>query len=157
MESDQVLGLHRFTSAQAEKRRPLIGVATIVLRNQKILLGKRKGSLGEGQWACPGGHLEFGESVEACARRELKEETGLDAISLRLGPWIENVMEQGQNHYITLFVLVDRFSGEPQLLEPHKCEGWEWFDWEDPPSPLFPTIVSLRDKFPLNDLLDCQF
>ena len=58
-------------------------------------------------WACPGGHLEFGESVEECASRELLEETGLTT-SLRLGPWVNDVME-GDKHYITLFVFVRCF------------------------------------------------
>jgi 8-oxo-dGTP diphosphatase len=49
--------------------RPLIGVAVIVIKDDKILLGKRKNSHGAGTWALPGGHLEFGESIKDCARR----------------------------------------------------------------------------------------
>ena len=56
---------------------PRIGVGCVVERNGLVLLGQRKGAHAEGFWAFPGGHLEFGETVEACARRELVEETGL--------------------------------------------------------------------------------
>lgn len=122
---------------------PRVGVACIVEREGKILLGKRKGSHGAGTWAFPGGHLEFGESVESCAKRELLEETGISPLSLRQGSWVENVMEEGKKHYITIFVLVDQFIGDPEVLEPNKCEGWEWFSWDALPKPLFAPIESL--------------
>lgn len=127
---------------------PRIGIACIVQKEGKILLGRRKGSHGLGSWAPPGGHLEFGESVEACAKRELLEETGLMPLFMRMGPWVENVMEQGKKHYITLFVFIDRFVGEVTLLEPDKCEGWDWYSRSSLPNPLFPSIHSLLEKEP---------
>lgn len=132
-------------SSLAEKK-PQIGIACVVQKDGKVLLGQRKGAHGVGSWATPGGHLEFGESVEACATRELLEETGLRTLSFRLGPWVENLMEDGQKHYITLFVFIDSFIGEPVLLEPNKCEVWEWFTWDNLPQPLFPPISSVIAK-----------
>lgn len=130
------------------EKKPRIGIACLVQKEGKVLLGQRKGAHGVGTWAPSGGHLEFGETVEACATRELLEETGLEALSLRLGPWVENLMEDGQKHYITLFVFIDDFRGEPALLEPDKCEGWEWFTWDNLPQPLFPSITSVIAKEP---------
>ena len=46
-----------------EPKIPRVGVGVIVQRDGRILLGKRLGAHGEGTWALPGGHLEFGESV----------------------------------------------------------------------------------------------
>jgi 8-oxo-dGTP diphosphatase len=125
------------------EKRPRVGVAVILWNNGQILLGKRKGSHGSGKWASPGGHLEFGETVEACASRELLEETGVKALSFHRGPWTNDMVDENK-HYITIFVFVDQFEGQPQLLEPHKCENWEWFDWNKLPSPLFPSIESLQ-------------
>ena len=131
-----------------EKLRPRVGVGVIVWKEGRFLLGKRKGSHGEGHWATPGGHLEFGETIEQCASRELLEETGLQALSVQHGPYTSDVID-ATKHYVTLFVLVDRFEGIPQVMEPHKCEGWDWFAPNDLPSPLF---VTLRSVLPVLQL-----
>lgn len=127
-----------------EELRPKVGVGIAVFHNQKILLGKRKGSHGSGRWAFPGGHLEFGEDVEDCARRELEEETGLIATSIKKGPWSNNLIDQHQ-HYVTLLIFVHEFEGVLQTREPHKCEGWHWFDCTALPENLFePTHSFLK-------------
>lgn len=117
-----------------------VGVAVLVSQGDKILLGKRKGSHGANLWAPPGGHLEFGETVFDCAIRELLEETGLRAIQLQKSSWVENIIEN--KHYITVFVLVDQFEGDVQLLEPNKCFGWDWFSISDLPLELFDSLKS---------------
>jgi len=134
--------------ASPDATRPRIGIACVVQKEGRVLLGQRKGAHGSGSWAFPGGHLEFGESVEGCAARELREETGLESLSCRLGPWVEDLMEGGQKHYITLFVFIDSFVGDVVLTEPHKCTGWDWFRWDNLPQPLFEPIPSLIKKEP---------
>ena len=64
-----------------------VGVGVIILRNNRILLGERIGSHGANTWATPGGHLDVGESIEECARREVFEETGLVVESIRAGAY----------------------------------------------------------------------
>lgn len=72
---------------------PQVGVGVLILRDGKVLLGRRKGSHGAGCWSAPGGHLEFGEAVEDCALREALEETGLALSELRHGPFSNDVFE----------------------------------------------------------------
>lgn len=130
------------TSMSHRQERPKVGVGVLVIDNGKVLCGKRRGAHGQGTWAPPGGHLEFGETVEECATRELLEETGLRAISLKRGPWVNDIIEETK-HYVTLYIFVDEFEGTPQLLEPDKCDSWMWFHWNALPTPLFPPMISL--------------
>jgi ADP-ribose pyrophosphatase YjhB (NUDIX family) len=52
--------------------RPLVGLGVLVVRDGKVLVGQRRGSLGAGEYALPGGHLEHGEGFEECAAREVR-------------------------------------------------------------------------------------
>jgi 8-oxo-dGTP diphosphatase len=122
---------------------PRIGVAVLVLRDGLVLLGKRAGSHGAGTWAVPGGHLEFGESIERCAIREVAEETGLSIRSVDYGPYTNDVFASEGKHYVTLFVTADCPTGDPALLEPGKCSSWQWFQWEQLPEPLFAPLAEL--------------
>lgn len=122
--------------------RPKVGVGIIVIRGNTVLLGQRKGSHGAGDWAFPGGHLEFKETVEECVKRELLEEANITALSIKQGPWTNNIIDE-HKHYVTLFMYVDAFEGEPELMEPNKCLGWEWFTLDKLPEPLFPPVHSL--------------
>jgi len=90
---------------KSDALRPKVGVGVVVVKEGSILLGKRKGAHGTGSFSPPGGHLEFGESIEKCAARELLEETGLKALCCHVGPWTSDLME-GDKHYITFFVFM---------------------------------------------------
>lgn len=124
------------------KNRPKIGVGVIIFKGGKILLGKRKNSHGTGTWALAGGHLEFGETPETCAQREVFEETGIQIKNLRKGPYTNDVFDS-ENHYVTLFVFSDYASGNLEIREPEKCEQWGWFPLNDLPQPLFLSVQNL--------------
>jgi 8-oxo-dGTP diphosphatase len=124
---------------------PLIGVGVIVMKSGLVLLGERRGSHGAGTWALPGGHLDLGESVEDCAKRETLEETGLGLDRVMLGPFSNEPFITAGKHYVTLFVIGCCADGEPRLMEPNKCARWEWFGWNHMPAPLFTPLERLRD------------
>jgi 8-oxo-dGTP diphosphatase len=123
--------------------RPLVGVAVIVIRDGQVLLGKRKSAHGAGTWALPGGHLEFFETIEDCAKREVAEETGLQIANVRHFAFTDDRFEIEEKHYITLFVTAEHKAGEAVVREPEKCEGWRWFFWEDLPQPRFLPLENL--------------
>jgi 8-oxo-dGTP diphosphatase len=126
--------------------RPKVGVGVIVMRDGKVLMHKRKGDHGGGTWSFPGGHLEYGETPEQRALREVAEECGIAVRNLRRGPYTNDVHEHEGKHYITLFVLADYAGGQPQVLEPEKCERWDWFAWDRMPEPIFLPIRHLREQ-----------
>lgn len=117
-----------------ETPHPRIGVGAIVRDEEgSILIGKRMGSHGSGTWALPGGHLEFGESHFVCAERETLEETGLHVKALKVVGVTNDMFHDLGKHYVTLFVaceLVDP-SEKPQIMEPEKCEVWQWISWAE--------------------------
>ncbi len=128
--------------------RPKVGVGVIIIKNNRVLLGKRKGSHGEGTWCFPGGHLEFNEEITDCAKREVMEETGIKIRDLSIATITNDIFEKEKKHYITIYVLSRYDSGNLKVMEPEKCEKWSWFEWNRLPSPLFlPTKNLLKQNF----------
>lgn len=131
------------------EERPKVGVGVWIVKDGKVLLGKRKSAHGNGTWSPPGGHLEFGESWQECALRELAEEAGVKIKNLRFLAATNDIFEETGKHYVTIYLVADHESGEPQNLEPEKLERWEWVAWENLPEPLFLPVQNLR-KLGLN-------
>ena len=113
---------------------------------QKVLLGKRKGAHGEGQYAFPGGHLEYMESFENCAKRETKEECGIEIGNARF-LYLSNLKNFAPKHYVQIGLIADYKSGEPEALEPDKCEKWDWYDTGSLPENVFVTVNISLDCF----------
>lgn len=124
-----------------KRLRPKVGIGIMVVKEGLVLLGKRKGSHGEGEYAFPGGHMEHMESFEDCAKREVFEETGMiikNVHFLRLF----NLKTYAPKHYVDVGLVADWKSGEATVLEPKKCGGWRWYSIDKLPKPLFSTIPS---------------
>jgi len=122
---------------------PRIGVGVIVIKNHQVLMGNRINSHGHNTWNFPGGHLEFNETPEECALREVKEETCLTIVNIRRAPWTNDFFKAENKHYITLYMIGDYQSGTPQVLEPNKCKSWGWYAWGQLPESLFLPIQNL--------------
>src|SRR5512141_403745 len=109
------------------EQRPRVGIGVMIQNNEgKILLGLRKGSHGAGEWAFPGGHLEFGETIFETAKREVKEETGLDVKEFELISVADEMryIKTDNKHYLNLGVKAVYQGGEPKVMEPNKCSEW---------------------------------
>ncbi|MCI0573673.1 MAG: NUDIX hydrolase [Myxococcaceae bacterium] len=100
-------------------RRPVVGIAAVARTPDGRVLLVRRGDTGE--WALPGGTLEWGELLSDCIVRELQEEAGVHA--LKVGP-VTGVYSRPDRdwrfHAVTVFVLAevtDEVHGPKNLLE----------------------------------------
>ncbi len=126
-----------------QKKNVGVGVGIMLMKNKKILLGKRHedpakaGSAlkGEGTWTMPGGKLHFGETFEQAAIRETMEETGIELGQTKV-ICINNDMVDSA-HFITVGLYSEDFEGEPKVMEPDEITEWRWFGLNDLPVPLF--------------------
>lgn len=134
-----------------------VGVGVMILREGRILLGKRNDDPekadselhGEGTWTMPGGKVEFGESFEEAAVREVLEETGLavNKESLRLISVSNDKAEDAQ--FVTLGFLCEDVFGEPETMEPQEIVEWKWFELSK-----YPLNVFLPSEKILNNYFD---
>ncbi|MDD5177711.1 MAG: NUDIX domain-containing protein [Candidatus Nanoarchaeia archaeon] len=127
----------------ANDKRVGAGIGVMMLRNNKVLLGKRHDNPGkadsalhgEGTWTMPGGRLEFGESFEDGAEREVLEETG---IKLRkFGVICVNNERLKDAHFVTIGLFSEDFEGDPRVMEPDEITEWKWFELDKLPNNIF--------------------
>lgn len=124
-------------------------VYVMLERDKRILLGKRKGAFGEGFYAMPAGHIEKGESVLKCAKRELFEETGIEAPRFEfrcvrlLNPY--EIKGVKADPYVAFCVSAEDWRGEPRTMEPDRVQHWEWHDLRRMPELIFPPVKMLME------------
>ncbi len=135
-----------------EEKKIGVGFGVMVIKDSKILLGKRHedpekaSSLlkGAGTWTMPGGKLSFGETFEDGAKRETLEETGIKLNKVKLICVNNDMVEDA--HFVTVGLLSEDFNGEPKVMEPDEITQWRWFDLNNLPSPLyFPSAKVLKN------------
>ena len=124
-----------------------MGVGVVFVRQGRVFLAQRQGSHGEASWGSAGGHLEFGETLEECARREAMEELGVRVGELR-ALCLSNIVAYG-HHYVDVEFLGEIGEQEPVPIPGDGSFGqYGWFPLDEPPEPLFEpmrlAIISLR-------------
>ncbi len=128
-----------------EKKKVGVGIGVLLLRDGKVLFGKRHSDPekadselhGEGTWTIPGGKLEFGESFEDGAYRETYEEVGIKINKEKLKCVSVSNDVVPDAHFVTIGFLCEDFDGQVEVKEPDEITEWEWFPLGNLPSPLF--------------------
>lgn len=114
-------------------RNPRTGASILVVDNGKVLLVKRGKEPHKGKWSLPGGGQELGETLEDCARRELKEETGLEAEALEFCLVQDRILKSETGdvsfHFVLATYRATTFRGTAIAMDDAADLGW--FGFED--------------------------
>ena len=84
---------------------PQVCVGAVAVDDERLLLVRRANAPGAGTWSVPGGRVEAGETVGEAVVREVREETGLEALCGPLLGWVERIGEQ--HHFVILDFVVE--------------------------------------------------
>ena len=139
-----------------DKMKPGVGVGVMILKNDQVLLGLRNSNKekasselnGEGTWTMPGGKVEFHETLEEAAKREVEEETSLKVQSLKVISITDDFTPE--KHYVTIGFLTTDFLGEPKTME-EEILKWEWFNIHDLPTNMYLPSKKLIEKYLNNE------
>ena len=90
-------------------------------------------------WSAAAGHVERGETAYDAARREAREETGVEVGSLTFVTSMQRTA-QGEpiDERIDFFFTCRTWTGEPRIVEPSKCAALGWFPLGSLPEPVVP-------------------
>lgn len=122
--------------------RPLVGVGVVIVADGSILLIQRANEPGKGLWAVPGGKVDHGESLRDAARREAREETGLD-VEIGEVVWVGEHIE-GEHHIVLIDFLATRVGGD--LVAADDADDARWVPLENAKDyPLTETMHDLVD------------
>ena len=87
--------------------RPLVGVGVVAVKDGRVLLIRRGKPPREGGWSLPGGRQRLGETVRETARRELREETGVEAEVTALLDVVDSITRDAGGAIAYHYTLVD--------------------------------------------------
>jgi len=128
------------------------GFGVIILDKGKILLGKRHPDPDKAdssfrsadEWCIPGGKLDWGETLENGAIREVKEETGITIKDPKVIS-VHNCINE-YAHFVTVGLIAKNRNGEPKVTEPDEIVEWKWFDLNKLPKPMyFPSLEVIEN------------
>jgi len=102
----------------------------IVHQHPKVLLGMKKRGHGEGKWNGFGGKVEKGEMIEEAARREMKEESGVEIKEMDKLGIVEFVYQDGSGNMEVHIFRAKEFKGSPVESEEMKPK---WFNVNELP------------------------
>ena len=123
-------------------------VYLLLIKGNKILLSRRYNTgFHDGEYSFPAGHLEGNETLTQAMVREAKEEIGVEISPEDLK--LVHVMHRREpnEERLNFFFVAEKWKGNPQNVEPHKCDDLRWFDLDKLPENTIPYIKQAINCF----------
>lgn len=126
-----------------EKKKVGAGIGVILVRDGKILLGRRhpdpdkadSAFRSAGEWCLPGGKMDWGETFEEAGTREVLEETGILISKIEVIS-VHNFKNE-HAHFMTVGMFAHKWKGEAKVMEPDEITEWKWFSLKRMPYPRY--------------------
>lgn len=135
-----------------EKKKVGAGFGVLLVKNGKVLLGKRhpdpdkadSAFRSAAEWSLPGGKMEWGETFEEGAMREVLEETGITIEDPKVIS-VHNCKNE-HAHFMTVGLVARKWKGEAKVMEPDEITEWKWFDLDTlPKERYFPSFMVIEN------------
>ncbi len=129
----------------AENELVAAAVATLVLVDNSILLGRRVRQNQFAGWQCPGGFIRSGESIQQAAKRHCLEKAGIEIADISSGPYTSNVFPDTSPllHTITLYQIARSYKVHDQSRFQDAGSCWQWYAFDEIPQPCFLPLKNL--------------
>lgn len=111
---------------------PRLAALAVVVKEDRVLLVKRRNEPDAGLWGFPGGHVDLGETATEAAVRELREETGIVAHPIRYLTNVDVIVRDDADavrfHFLLAAVLCEYVSGTQVAQDDVSDAQWHLFD-----------------------------
>jgi len=115
--------------------KPQVAVGAVIIHQEKVLLILRGNPPSKDFWAIPGGRVELGETLQAAAEREVREETGLavqaDEIIYTFDAIERDEQDRVRYHYVILDLQATPLNPDQPLSPGDDAQDARWFSWEE--------------------------
>jgi len=129
-----------------QENKPRVGVAAVIVHDNKVLLGRRLNPPMPGSWQLPGGWIRYAESPIETINRKVSGFAGMLCSKADFVTYTDNQFAQGQHSLTLYFQLLCLNPQQLELSANKDCSDWFWADWYDLPVPQFYPLQLFRQS-----------